>query len=132
MQLSPLQYIRSRVQNFCDSKGVIESHRDEIVISVTEAAENAIKYSNVIPVFIEHGIEKDEYFIRAINSVNDLNLNDEISRGKFSEDVSLMRGVLVMSKLLDYLDIARDVDKKRVEFVGRKKVQFKSARLVLS
>ncbi len=132
MQQSPLQYIRSRVQNFCDSKGMIDSHRDEVVISVTEAAENAIKYSNVLPVFIEHGIENDEYFIRAINSVNDLNLKDEISRGKFSEDVSLMRGVLVMSKLLDYLDIVRDMDKKRVEFVGRKKVSIKSQKLVLS
>lgn len=129
MQQAPLQYIRSRVQNFCESKGVTDSHRDEIVISVTEAAENAIKYSNVLPVFIEHGIEKGEYFIRAINSVNDLNLKDEISRGKFSEDVSLMRGVLVMSKLLDYLDIARDVEKKRVEFIGKKKVEFKSKAL---
>lgn len=129
MQQAPLQYIRSRVQNFCESKGMTDSHRDEVVISVTEAAENAIKYSNVVPVFIEHGIENDEYFIRAINSVNDLNLKDEISRGKFSEDVSLMRGVLVMSKLLDYLDIVRDMDKKRVEFVGRKKVQRKAANL---
>jgi anti-sigma regulatory factor (Ser/Thr protein kinase) len=132
MQLSPLQYIRSRVQNFCESKGMSEAHRDEVVISVTEAAENAIKYSNVLPVFIEHGIHGDEYFIRVINSVNDLNLKDEISRGKFSEDVSLMRGVLVMSKLLDYLDIARDVEKKRVEFIGRKKVSLKPQNLILS
>jgi len=122
IKLEPLQYIRSRVQNFCDSKGMNPSHRDEIVISVTEAAENAIKYSNVLPVYIEHGIENEEYFIRAINSVNDLNLKDEISRGKFSEDVSLMRGVLVMSKLLDFLDIVRDTERKRVEFIGRKKV----------
>jgi len=130
MRLSPLQYIRSRVQNFCDAKGVINAHRDEIVISVTEAAENAIKYSNVLPVYIYHGIENEEYFIRAINSVNDLNLKDEISRGKFSEDVSLMRGVLVMSKLLDFLDIIRDVEKKRVEFIGRKKITLKSSSLV--
>jgi hypothetical protein len=130
MKLSPLQYIRSRVQNFCDDKGVLTTHRDEIVISVTEAAENAIKYSNVLPVFIHHGIEKEEYFIRAINSVNDVNLKDEISRGKFSEDVSLMRGVLVMSKLLDFLDIVRDLEKKWVEFIGRKKISLKTSKLV--
>lgn len=129
IKLSPLQYIRSRVQNFCDDKGVAASHRDEVVISVTEAAENAIKYSNVFPVYIHHGIENDEYYIRAVNSVNDLNLKDEISRGKFSEDVSLMRGVLVMSKLLDFLDIVRDVERKRVEFVGRKKISFKPSKL---
>lgn len=129
MNFSPLQFIRSRVQNFCDDKGVIGPHRDEVVISVTEAAENAIKYSNVLHVYIHHGIENEEYFIRAVNSVNDLNLKDEISRGKFSEDVSLMRGVLVMSKLLDFLDIVRDVEKKRVEFVGRKKISFKSSKL---
>ncbi|MBV6492600.1 MAG: hypothetical protein LDLANPLL_00595 [Turneriella sp.] len=122
LSLSPLQYIRSRIQNFCSSKGVTTVHRDEIVISVTEAAENAIKYSNVAHVYIHHGIKNNEYFIRAVNSVNDLNLRDEISRGKFSEDVSLMRGVLVMSKLLDFLDIVRDVEKKRVEFIGRKRV----------
>lgn len=130
MRLSPLQYIRSRVQNFCDAKGVITAHRDEIVISVTEAAENAIKYSNVLPVYIHHGIENEEYFIRAINSVTDLNLKDEISRGKFSEDVSLMRGVLVMSKLLDFIDIVRDVERKRVEFIGRKKITLKSPKLI--
>lgn len=130
IKLSPLQYIRSRVQNFCESKGVSEAHRDEIVISVTEAAENAIKYSNVLPVYVHHGIENSEYFIRAINSVNDLNLKDEISRGKFSEDVSLMRGVLVMSKLLDFLDIVRDVEKRRVEFIGRKKISLKPSKLV--
>ena len=129
MKLSPLQYIRSRVQNFCDDKGVLTAHRDEIVISVTEAAENAIKYSNVLPVFVHHGIEKEEYFIKAINSVNDLNLKDEISRGKFSEDVSLMRGVLVMSKLLDFLDIVRDVERKRVEFIGRKKISLKPSKM---
>lgn len=127
IKLSPLQYIRSRVQNFCQSKGVNPAQRDEIVISVTEAAENAIKYSNALPVYIEHGIVDGEYYIRAINSVNDLNLKDEISRGKFSEDVSLMRGVLVMSKLLDFLDIARDTELKRVEFVGRKKVSLAGA-----
>jgi len=131
LNLSPLQYIRSRVQNFCESKGMIDSHRDEVVISVTEAAENAIKYSNVLPVFIHHGLDKDEYFIRAINSVTDLNLKDEISRGKFSEDVSLMRGVLVMSKLLDFIDIVRDVECRRVEFVGRKKVTLKAKKLAI-
>lgn len=132
LKLAPLQYIRSRVQNFCESKGVIAAHRDEIVISVTEAAENAIKYSNVLPVYIHHGIQKDEYFIRAVNSVNELNLKDEISRGKFSEDVSLMRGVLVMSKLLDFLDIVRDADMRRVEFIGRKKISLKAARFALA
>lgn len=122
LQFSPLQYIRSRVQNFCEVKGISNAQRDEIVISVTEAAENAIKYSNIHPVYVEHGIEGDEYFIRAMNSVDDVNLKQEISRGKFSEDVSLMRGVLVMSKLLDYLDIVRDADRRLVEFVGRKKI----------
>ncbi|MCX7632499.1 MAG: hypothetical protein N2Z22_04105 [Turneriella sp.] len=129
MEQSPLQYIRSRVQNFCDSKGIVGMQKDEIVISVTEAAENAIKYSNVLAVFIEHGLEHNEYYIRTINSVSELNLKEEITRGKFSEEFSLMRGVLVMSKLLDYIDIARNNDKRWVEFIGKKKVSLKAESL---
>jgi hypothetical protein len=34
-----------------------------------------------------------------------------------------------MSKLLDFLDIVRDVERRRVEFVGRKKVTLKTAKL---
>jgi len=126
LTLSPLQFIRSRVQNFCTEKNISDMHRDEIVISVTEATENAIKYSNAFPVYIEHGIKDKEYSVRVVNSVNDVNLTEEISKGKFSEDVSLMRGVLVMSKLLDFLDIVRDTENRRVEFVGRKKVRLKN------
>lgn len=120
LSMNPLQYIRSRVQNFCLKHNIDEADRDELVISVTEAAENAIKYSNAFPILVKHSVIANEYSIQVFNSVSELNLNDEISRGKFSEDVSLMRGVLVMSKLLDFLDISRDSEKRIVEFIGKK------------
>lgn len=120
LNLNPLQYIRSRVQNFCLNHGVDQADRDELVISVTEAGENAIKYSNEFPILVKHSIVANEYSIQVFNSVSELNLNDEINRGKFSEDVSLMRGVLVMSKLLDFLDISRDSERRIVEFIGKK------------
>ncbi|RME92518.1 MAG: hypothetical protein D6767_03085 [Candidatus Hydrogenedentota bacterium] len=122
LQAQPLQFIRSRVKNFCEMHRLSEATTDEIIISVTEAAENAIKYSNRYVWVFHHEIQGSEYKIRAINSVKDIDLQDEIQRGKFSEDVSLMRGVLVMSRLLDKLDLERDTQKKRVEFYGIKKI----------
>ena len=122
LELQPLQLIRSRVQSFCLYHKIEESKLDEIIISVTEAAENAVKYSDRGPIFCEQNLEKDNFSIRLINSIPEINLDDDINRGKFSEDVSLMRGVLVMSKLLDHLDIERNTKLSRVEFSGRKKI----------
>lgn len=122
LSLNPLQLIRSRVSNFCKHHGISNVFLDEIIISVTEAAENAVKYSDVGPIYCEQRIENDEYKVTLINSIKDYDLSNEIDRGKFSENVSLMRGVLVMSKLLDTLNIERKSDLNRVEFIGSKKI----------
>lgn len=123
LELQPLHYIRSKVQNFCSYYNFNANELDEIVISVTEAGENAVKYSDRHTVVIEQKIVDNDYRICVYNSISETDLNDEINRGKFSEDVSLMRGVLVMSKLLDSLQIERNSEKSRVEFFGHKKLQ---------
>ena len=122
LDFNPLQYIRSRVTRFCECHRIAPEHKEEIVIAVTEAAENAVKYSDQYAIYVWQRLDNDIYHIKVYNGVPELDLNSEISRGKFSEDVSLMRGVLVMSKLLDHLDIIRDSEKRRVEFVGSKKI----------
>ncbi len=118
----PLHFIRSRSQNFYEYRGLDREVSEELVIAMTEAAENAIKYSDRLPIIVHHGFTDSEYEMKVYNSCYDTDLNDEIERGKFSEQVSLMRGVLVMSKLLDDLSLNRDQNRSRVEFIGRKKL----------
>lgn len=124
IMLQPLQYIRSRVAWFCERHNITQTGIDDIIISVTEAAENAIKYSDNYPIYVWHRLNNHTYDIRLYNSSPEVDLTSEIKRGKFSEDVSLMRGVLVMSKLLDNLEIIRNTQKHRVEFIGTKTVSF--------
>lgn len=123
----PLQFVRSRVKNFCELHSLNEKETDEVIISVTEAAENAIKYSNRYVIVFHQKIQNGEYEIQAYNSVQEVDLQNEIERGKFSEEESLMRGILVMSRLLDNLDLERDMEKRRVEFIGTKKLTGLSA-----
>lgn len=120
----PLQYIRSKVSFFCEYHQVAMEEKEEIIIVVTEAAENALKYSNVSPIYIEQNLAHETYFLKMLNIVPDYDLNAEISKGKFSQDSSLMRGVLVMSRLMDEIDIKRNVEKNRVELFAKKKLKF--------
>lgn len=117
-----LQYVRSRVQTFCQLRGIAQSAVDEIVISATEAAENAIKYSDGEAFYVLQKVEDGRYNIQMTNSVSSASLDDEAARGKFSADVSLMRGVLVMSRLLDDLTIDRNTEKNLVCFEGVKTI----------
>ena len=116
----PLQFIRSRIQNFCEFKGISKDVKYELIIAITEAAENAIKYSDQAPVIISHGIENGSYFVNVYNSTSNLDVKTDINRGKFSEQTSLMRGVLVMSKLFDDLELNRDPESNVVVFKGVK------------
>lgn len=127
LEHEPLQYVRSRVQNFCSMLNIEQEQTEEIIIAVTEAAENSVKYSNEYTFVVDHGIRGAEYHVAFFNSISEINLNDEISRGKFSEEASLMRGVLVMSKLLDDIDIERNNEKSRVEFSGFKRLRFSTS-----
>ncbi len=120
LQLGPLQLIRSKIQNFFDQYHISREELDELIIVATEAAENAVKYSNEFIIIIKHSLINNIYELRLFNSYSEVSLNDEISSGKFSNDVSLMRGVLVMTKLLDELDIKRDMENHRVIFFGKK------------
>lgn len=120
LNLGPMQLIRSKIQNFFKQHKISQEELDEVIIVATEAAENAVKYSNEFTIIISHSLENNIYKLKLFNSYSEVSLNDEINRGKFSNDVSLMRGVLVMTKLLDELDIKREKEKRRVVFFGKK------------
>ncbi len=124
LELNPLQYVRSRIANFCQYRKVSEKDLEDLIISITEATENAVKYSGDTLFAVRQTVENNECYISIINSLRGGTLQEEIDRGKFSEDVSLMRGVLVMTKLLDDLEIDRDEEKSRVCFKGKKRVSF--------
>ncbi|MCS6984081.1 MAG: ATP-binding protein [Leptospiraceae bacterium] len=118
----PLQYIRSRVGSFCEMHRFHQESQEELLIVVTEAAENAIKYSSISPIYISQKIKGDFYELFICNAVGESDLIEEIEQGKFPRESSLMRGVLVMSRLMDALDIRRNPEKSRVELFARKKV----------
>lgn len=120
LDLGPMQLIRSKIQNFFNQHKISREELDEVIIVATEAAENAVKYSNEFTIVISHSLKNNIYELKLFNSYSEISLNDEINRGKFSNDVSLMRGVLVMTKLLDDLDIKREKEKHRVVFSGKK------------
>lgn len=118
----PIQFMRSILLTYCKKNGIPQEIVDELGIAITEAAENAVKYSDQSPIISQYQYVDGIIEIRIINSVPEFNLEKEIEQGKFSHDISLMRGVLVMSRLLDSIDIQEDEGLARVELVGRKKI----------
>jgi len=118
----PLQFVRSKVQRFCKLHNISQTSLDDIIIAVTEASENAIKYADKPVVAIKQKFKKNTYSIKIINSMKEITSSDEVNVEKFSEDVSLMRGVLIMSKLMDNIDIIQNTKKQRVIFTGSKKI----------
>lgn len=122
LDYEPIQLIRSVLVSYCKKNAIDDEVIDELAIAITEAVENAVKYSDSAPIITTLKCEDNILEIRILNSVPTFDLEREIEKGKFSHDFSLMRGVLVMSRLLDSIDIQEDEGLARVELIGRKKL----------
>lgn len=122
LDYEPIQLIRSVLISYCKKNAIHEEVIDELAIAITEAVENAVKYSDSAPIITTLKCEDNILEIRILNSVPAFDLEQEIEKGKFSHDFSLMRGVLVMSRLLDSIDIQENEGLARVELIGRKKL----------
>ena len=122
LDYDPIQFIRSVLVSYCKKNLIDMETIDELAIAITEAVENAVKYSDCAPIITKLKCEDNVLEIRLLNSVPTFDLEKEIEKGKFSHDFSLMRGVLVMSRLLDSIDIQEDEGLSRVELIGRKKL----------
>ena len=114
-------FFRSKVRNWLQLEKISDSDSMKICIVVTEAIENAMKYSNQFPIVIEHSLKNGMYELTVYNSVK--KTNKELLDDVFTKGVSLMRGILIMMKTLDEFDIDRDEKKNLVILKGKISVQ---------
>jgi anti-sigma regulatory factor (Ser/Thr protein kinase) len=122
-EFSPIQYVRSRQEYFLEINKVLEEDIIDISIATIEAIENAVKYGDGKIVELEQRIDSNRnYKINIINNIKEFDLTDEIERGKYSSNITLMRGVMIMQKLFNHLDIQIIDEKKQAHLYAEKKL----------
>lgn len=123
LNYNPMQYVRARLDHFLSRNGVIEDIRMDLCIATVEAVENAAKYGDGLNVDIIFSIDKSKVFtLEMTNTVKDFNLEDDILRGKFSSTATLMRGMMVMQKLFDSVDLDIIDNRKQAYLKAQRKL----------
>lgn len=118
---SPIQYVRSRQEYFLQYNYVSEEDIMDISIATIEAIENAVKYGDGNIVFIDYMIDKTRTMkINIINNIKEFDLTNEIERGKYSSNTTLMRGIMVMQKLFNHLELQIIEDKQQAHLYAEK------------
>lgn len=122
-EFQPMQYVRSRLETFLRENGVNDDLIVDLTIGSIEAVENAVKYGDGGTVEVSYSIERSGLFkIRLVNNLRDLNIEEDIERGKFSSTATLMRGMMVMQKLFDKMDLEILEERKQALFMAEKKL----------
>lgn len=120
---SPIQYVRSRQEYFLEYNYVNEDDIMDISIATIEAIENAVKYGDGNIVHIDYLIDSTRTFkLNIINNIKEFDLTNEIERGKYSSNTTLMRGIMVMQKLFNHLELQIIDDKKQAHLYAEKKL----------
>ena len=101
---SPIQYVRSRLEFFLNCNDVSEEDIVDINIATIEAIENAAKYGDGTSVYIKTKIADRKLEIEIINRIKEIDLEKEIEK-KYTATTTLMRGIMVMQKLFNHLDL---------------------------
>ena len=126
LNYSPIQYVRSRLLSFLNYHKVDEEMIYDIVIASIEATENAVKYSSEDKIYVKYFIENYTFYIEIQNKYNIPEIQKDIENGKYNSSITLMRGMLVMSKLFDEMDINLIEDKKLAIFQAKKLISVKN------
>ncbi|MCB1140449.1 MAG: ATP-binding protein [Leptospiraceae bacterium] len=119
---SPIQMVRSRLETFLRLHSVEENIIVDMSIATTEAMENAVKYNDQNPIDIRYSIEAGEFRIEIRNGIREVQIERDIEAGKYNSSLTLMRGMMVMSKLFDELDIEIKDAENLAVFTARKRV----------
>jgi len=119
---SPIQFFRSLLSVFLRQKKVTAEYEIDIVIAAVEAIENAVKYSSPGDVKVHFELQSGEFHLQIINSVEPIQPNDDVASGKYDSSRTLMRGMMVMSRLFDEMDIDIDDATNRAIFRAKKRV----------
>lgn len=124
IEFSPMQFVRSRLESFLKNNNVPEDKILDISIGTVEAVENAVKYGNGEMVEVKYSVSRNGSFeIEMINKIGKSSIADDIERGKFSETTTLMRGMMVMQKLFDEMDLDIREGESVVRFSAKKNVK---------
>ena len=105
LEHAPIQMVRSRLESFLRYHATHESDIIDISIATTEAMENAVKYSDHKEITVSYGISNSTFSIRIVNRIGETELESDIEQGKYTGSITLMRGMMVMVKLFDDVDI---------------------------
>lgn len=123
LRYNPMQYVRSRLEFFLKRNKVDEELNMDLCIATVEAVENAAKYGDGLNVEVTYSVDKNKVFtIEMLNTVKDFNLEDDILRGKFSSTATLMRGMMVMQKLFDSVDLDIIDNRKQAYLKASRKI----------
>ena len=115
---SPIQFVRSRLESFLKFHNTSNTDIIDISIATTEAMENAVKYSNEKKIKVMYSIDGNKFHICMENEIKNTVPEDDILSGKYSGSITLMRGMMVMVKLLTEVDIDIDEDRNIAIFRG--------------
>ncbi|MBW7856994.1 MAG: ATP-binding protein [Leptonema sp. (in: Bacteria)] len=122
LQSSPIQFFRSRLLSFLKQKNrVTEEEKIDIVIAAVEAIENAVKYSASGEVVVRFEMQSDQFRVEIENDVATAQPDHDIEIGKYDSSRTLMRGMMVMGRLFDEMDIVID-EHNRATFMAAKKL----------
>lgn len=119
LNASPIQMVRSRLEAFLRNHGAPNLDIVDISIATTEAMENAVKYSDHGMIDVEYSIENKVFQIKIVNKIGDIKPEADIESGKYSGSITLMRGMMVMVKLFDEVDIDIAEDKDLAIFTAK-------------
>lgn len=102
---SPIQLVRSRLESFLLLNGIPQEIVMDISIATTEAMENAVKYNDKQPIEISYNLNESGFQIQIINGLAEVILEKDIEAGKYDGSLTLMRGMMVMQRLFDEVEI---------------------------
>lgn len=116
----PIQMVRSCMEAFLRFHEATEDTVIDVSIATTEAMENAVKYSDHSPIQVSYWIAEGAFYICITNRLSDVRLEQDIAAGKYTSTTTLMRGMMVMVKLFDEMDIQIREDEKIAVFSAHK------------
>ncbi|GIX43413.1 MAG: anti-sigma regulatory factor [Leptospiraceae bacterium] len=122
LNFSPIQFVRSRLLSFLNFHKIDEDIIYDIIIASIEATENAVKYSSDDKIYVKYFIEENTFYIEIHNKYKIPEIKKDIENGKYDSSITLMRGMLVMSKLFDEMDIDLIENKEIAIFQAKKKI----------
>ena len=113
---SPLQMVRSRLETYLRQYSTPEEEEVDVIVGVTEAMENAVKYSDQSEIRISYGLKENVLTVRIVNHIGNISPESDIQSGKYGDSSrTLMRGMMMMEKLFDTMDL--EVNEKENEAV---------------